>query len=70
MKKTLTAVFIVTHILILIYLFDKPLMLEIFDWMDGTPKKENYAYVNGKIAPLTVLSQEDAKKPCNSCHTK
>lgn len=29
---------------------------------------QNYTFQDGKLLPLTVLSPEDAKRPCNECH--
>ena len=33
---------------------------------------QNYQYdrATNKIVPMTVLSPEDAKRPCNDCHDK
>jgi len=42
-------------------------------WNDFFPKQQESKMgisIDGKIVPLTPLSEEDLKKPCKECHKK
>lgn len=32
--------------------------------------KQNFIIQGGKVVPLTILSEEDSKRPCKDCHPK
>ena len=64
MKKILILMVVVP---ILLFVFKRP-MMEFLDFLDGKQSKDNYSYENGKIVTKTILSEEDAKKPCKNCH--
>ena len=41
----------------------------VFSFKQESKQQEpKYVIMDGKMIPLTVLSEEDAKKPCKECH--
>lgn len=50
-------------------LFDRPdpnLALKRY----SSTNSQNYRVIDGKVVPMTRLSEEDAKRPCEDCHQR
>lgn len=64
LSKYFWIIFIVIAIIAGIYQYPK--LNESF-----SVSKSNYLVrSDGKVIPLTILSEEDSKKPCQNCHIK